>query len=612
MFQKHFPPLLCALLGLAALLHAQQPDMLKFSVATPPGALPKAGDHFGYSVAVSGNIMVVGMSRRNSTSAADVGSAFVYDLAGATPAVPILTLRHPAPAAHQGFGSQVAISGTRIAVSANVGILYQQIQSESVYVFDLGSATPTVPVANIGSPGSKQFGSTLAMSGALLVVGASQDETGGSNVGSAYVFDLASATPTVPLATLRTPVPAPFGVSGCPVGISGTRIVVGAPGYTETDAIQSQGRAYVYDLASATPSTPTLTLENPAVALSSQFGSSVAVSGTRVVIGRAHGGAYVYDVTSNTPASPVLTLNTVLTSDVAISGTRVVVAVHTDAGLPPMPEGVFVYDLTAPTPTVPVARFIPGQNGTAGHTVALDGTTAVAGAPNFDTPGMADVGAAYVYGPSTGTMTVTPGGRVDTGRPLTVTFNGWPSLTGPPSYTVLIDGVEVSPSGSTTSRHLAAPITAGVHTIKGRISDSLGNFTEVTRVLTVNTAQESWRVFYFGTHENAGLAADSADPDGDGGSNLFEWVSGRSPTNAASKFQVRVEGVAGEPGQRAIIFGPVMSDRTYAVKCKASLAEATWTPLASFSTTQNGSERTVIDLGAGAGSKFYIVEIVRP
>jgi hypothetical protein len=148
--------------------------------------------------------------------------------------------------------------------------------------------------------------------------------------------------------------------------------------------------------------------------------------------------------------------------------------------------------------------------------------------------------------------------------------------------------------------------------LKGRIYNGVGNFTELTQNFVVNTAQESWRALHFGTTENVGLAADLADPDGDGANNRFEYVAGLTPTNAVSRFVVRVAPVEGQATQRAVTFGPVVAGRTYVVKYKVSLTDVTWTTLADISTSDNGSERTITDLSAGEGGRFYVVEITKP
>ena len=63
-----------------------------------------------------------------------------------------------------------------------------------------------------------------------MVVGAYQDDTGQNNSGSAYVYDLSSDTPTVPIVTLNNPDPAVGDWFGTSVAISGTRVAIGACG----------------------------------------------------------------------------------------------------------------------------------------------------------------------------------------------------------------------------------------------------------------------------------------------------------------------------------------------------------------------------------------------
>src|SRR4029077_13775773 len=95
----------------------------------------------------------------------------------------------------------------------------------------LGSATPTVPFATLNNPSpaaNDNFGCAVAISGNFAVVGAFQDDTGASNAGSAYVYDLASATRTVPVAILNNPSPAVDDNFGRSVAVSGNRVVIGA------------------------------------------------------------------------------------------------------------------------------------------------------------------------------------------------------------------------------------------------------------------------------------------------------------------------------------------------------------------------------------------------
>ncbi len=377
-----------------------------------PGLLP--GDNFGYSVAVSGNLMVVGAYLLDANGADQSGAAYVYDLGSGTPTVPLFTLNNPSPAANDGFGNAVSISGVRVVVGA-FGDDTGATDAGSAYVYDLSSGTPTIPFFTLPNPGpaaGDNFGFSVAISDSRVVVGAYLDDTGASNAGSAYAYDLSSASPTVPIAILNNPSPAANDYFGGSTSISGTRVVVGSQG--DDAGAGDAGSAYVYDLSSATPSMPVATLNNPGPAAGDWFGLSVAISGTRVAVGALYdntgasdaGSAYVYELSGGTPTMPVATLsnpspavNDQFGRSVAISGTRVVVSAYnddvgaTDAG------STYVYDLLSGTPAAPVATLANPTPETSDHFglfVSIDGNTIAIGTPNDDTV-MPDKGYVYVF-----------------------------------------------------------------------------------------------------------------------------------------------------------------------------------------------------------------------
>ena len=292
-----------------------------------PGA--PDGDSFGISVAISGTRVVVG-AMYDDTGAKDAGSAYVYDLSGSTPTVPIATLNNPRPAVDDRFGNSVGISDTRVVVGA-----YQDdtgaTDTGGAYVYDLSSGTPTVPVATLKNPthaATNLFGWSVAISGTQVVVGAFLDSTGATWAGSVYVYDLTSATPTTPAVTLNNPAPGVNDWFGYSVAISGTRVVVGAL-YDDLGATDAGG-VYVFDLSSALPTVPVTTLNNPGPTASTNFGYSVAVSGTRVVVGAPSeiiggtgaGSAYVYDLGSGTPTVPMVMLNNPTPAEGTTSASR--------------------------------------------------------------------------------------------------------------------------------------------------------------------------------------------------------------------------------------------------------------------------------------------------
>jgi hypothetical protein len=276
-----------------------------YNIPAPVNAGNNGGDQLGRSVAASGTLVAVGVP---DDDLGHGGTVKVFDVVtGKLEHV----LPNPLPSARS-FGQSVAMSGTRVAVgapNADFGVG----NAGCVFVFDLASATPTDPVIILYSPEPLQdnyFGSALAISGTKVVVGVNQYEQKTDNdEGIAYVYDLAAAAPEVPVLTLLNPKPSVFDYYGTAVGISGSTVAIGAP-------LEGKGTVYVYKLDGANPGTPVQTLTNPTPAMDDRFGNALAVAGTRILVGDEAddagamdaGRAYVYDLASTTPTVPVTVL----------------------------------------------------------------------------------------------------------------------------------------------------------------------------------------------------------------------------------------------------------------------------------------------------------------
>jgi hypothetical protein len=122
----------------------------------------------------------------------------------------------------------------------------------------------------------------------------------------------AQSTPIGELvATLQDPKASASDFFGARVEVSGAIAVVGSPGDSDLS-----GAAYTYvKSAGGWPTTPTITLSDPGVTAGDQFGRSVAVSGTRIVVGGvdpsgATGMAYIYmKGPSRWPTTPTTTIS---------------------------------------------------------------------------------------------------------------------------------------------------------------------------------------------------------------------------------------------------------------------------------------------------------------
>lgn len=68
---------------------------------------------------------------------------------------------------------------------------------------------------------------------------------------------------------------------------------------------------------------------------------------------------------------------------------------------------------------------------------------------------------------------------------------------------------------------------------------------------------------------------------------------------------LRIQPVSGQAGQKALLFGPVLTGYNHTVQTTPDLSAGSWTTLPNTSQSDNGQGRTVIDLDATGAKKFY-------
>ncbi|KAK3241895.1 hypothetical protein CYMTET_48377 [Cymbomonas tetramitiformis] len=138
------------------------------------------------------------------------------------------------------FGRSVALSSNHLVI----GAYGDDSAKGSVYVYNVSNSGATFVqkvTANDGSFGD-YFGSSVALSNTHLVVGAAHDDDQGSSAGSVYVYSVSDSG-----VTFVQKVTASDGSSGDKfgdsIGLSGTHLVVGAPG--DDDLGVSSGSVYL-------------------------------------------------------------------------------------------------------------------------------------------------------------------------------------------------------------------------------------------------------------------------------------------------------------------------------------------------------------------------------
>lgn len=197
-----------------------------------------AGDTFGASVAVHGNLALVGASNANNAR----GAVYLFDLTSGTE---LAKLTASDAAIADFFGSSVALTNSL----AIVGAPYTDdgaSSSGSVYVFDLGTLGQVHELHGSVAGGASYMGTSLDVDGDRLIVGG----RGGGALnpeGMAYLFNAVTGveearylSPSLDGSSAR------FGRS---VALSGPRALVGAPfAYTSCTDCPATGAAFVFPI----------------------------------------------------------------------------------------------------------------------------------------------------------------------------------------------------------------------------------------------------------------------------------------------------------------------------------------------------------------------------
>ena len=247
-------------------------------------------DNFGYSVAIDGDKIVVGAPYED-TGASDAGAVYIFDIYGNQ----LYKLQASDKEINDNFGYAVAISGDKIVVGApneDTGAS----AAGSVYIFDTdGNQLHKIQSSDIEAVDS--FGYSVAIDGDKIVVGALYEDTGASDAGAAYIFDT-DGNQLHKLQASDKEIQDRFGSS---VAISGDIVVVGAP-FEDTGASDA-GAAYIFD----TNGNQLHKLQASDKAEDYKFGYSVAIEGDKIVVGSYDsdkvvgftGMAYIFDTNGN-------------------------------------------------------------------------------------------------------------------------------------------------------------------------------------------------------------------------------------------------------------------------------------------------------------------------
>ncbi len=409
---------------------------------------------FGAPIAINGNEAIIGEPGMTINGNYAQGEAYIYTLTNGT-WTQSASLVASNGVANSSFGSVVDVDGN----VAFVGAPDLGTNTGAVYVFSLKGGAWT-QVAELTISGSSNFGTSIAESGGTLVIGESEESTGGGT-GTAIIYS-GSGGNWLQVAQLYPSDGDQYGrLFGASVAMSAHTIVVGAPGHTVNGNI-NQGAVYVFTGGGSSWS-QVGELYGADSGVGDTFGSKVALWQSTLLVGAPNhqsyeGAAYVFTANGTTfTQTAELTPSDGAASDrfgasVAISGAIAVIGSldHTVGGNAQQGAAyVFAPNASSWLQTGEITASDGAAGDYFGNGVAMSGATALIGAPGHTVGTHSGQGAAYEFN-----------------LPLEVQPQGSPLSADEWAGGSLAEGCQCSGSGSSSQRLVADPIdpaTGDVH-----------------------------------------------------------------------------------------------------------------------------------------------------
>ncbi len=382
--------------------------------ALEPGAAQLYGI-FGCAVALSGDRALVGSTLSDSSAGPRSGSGYIFNRTG-TVWTAQAKLVIAGGAADDFFGYAVALEGNTALIGACTADTTAGSNAGCAYVFTRGGNvwTPRKKLTANDAASEDHFGSSVAITADKAVIGAPADDNGGkTDSGSAYVF-LHVGTAWVFEEKLLASDGATQDNFGHSVALDGDKVLVGAPAADGTGGAD-YGAVYAFQWNGLNWSDEQK-LTHDSLNEYSQFGYSIALSGDFAVVGAPGTDADGIDVGRayafawNTPVAGDWSLHSVLSAftsvggylgySVALDGDTALIGAPFAAGIGRPYQGkavVFVRSGDSWTGPVMLAAPDGAADDNFGYSVAIDDHRAVVGAWLADPAAGLDTGAAYVF-----------------------------------------------------------------------------------------------------------------------------------------------------------------------------------------------------------------------
>lgn len=358
-------------------------------------------DEFGHAVAIENGMVVVGMPY-DDDNGPNSGAAYVYSATTGAQIFKLLPLDGTADAQ---FGYSIAISNG-IAVVGAKGDNENGTNAGAAYLFDVSTGNQLTKILASDGVSNDEFGNSVDIDNGIVAVGAWRADTFGDASGAAYLFDTTTGTQLQKLLPDSGNNFQTFGVS---IAIDNQMVAVGARTYFVAGEGFTFAKAYLFDAANGNL---TNTLQPDILNLNGDLGGFfadaidiedglIAVGAPeRSVVFEHSGAAYVFDATSGSQLH-YLVPDDVHVQDnfgisVSIDNGVIAIGSHQDDDNGFNSGSAYFYDAI----TGDVMNKVVASDGEVadlfGCSIAINGNTAVIGAKSDDDNGN-NSGSAYIY-----------------------------------------------------------------------------------------------------------------------------------------------------------------------------------------------------------------------
>ncbi len=258
-----------------------------------------AGDRFGISAAISGDVVIVGAPFHDNHGNSDQGKAYIFvkpETGWPTAMTQTTTLISSDGGAEDQMGLRVDIRDSVAIVGAPYHDIGDSLDQGKVYVFERpvtgwpSTMTQTATLLPNNGTAEENFGVGISLDKDVVVVGSFKNTNGNFQQGIAYIFEKPASGWSSTIhqsASLESSDGEAGDFFGYSVSISNNNIVVGSP-FKDVDENELQGKVYLYEkpISGWTETiTETATLLPTDGIEDDIFGVSLQISNDIVVVG---------------------------------------------------------------------------------------------------------------------------------------------------------------------------------------------------------------------------------------------------------------------------------------------------------------------------------------